>query len=391
MQGCLYSALARIALERQRIAKRQSNANPGLGCILQGTCTSVLPLLAFEPCHLNAVGLMPKSTEEASSPTTTTCKMPRLDSPAKPALVGQDMLETQAYEVDTQTFENVLEKLDCPVPSPGLTFAEQKTQIWGTTQAPTADAKAPNKVTPSPKSKPLIDITPMKTAPTRDDQLRLKLGKQEEKTKEEEEKAGGRGRGRGKGRGRGRGKGRGRGRGGKAEADDEIEQEEEDEGEEDVTATAPPSEPKPEPKKNQGGKSNKKKPEDDAKPSEEAPIKNKAGRPKKVKPTEEPEDEAKPKPTKKATPKAPMKRISSKRKVEDDDAGKPKPKPKPRAKKHDEATHSWPRTFARRYRPSNDSWMQRLWDGCYLAFQDVIAPNILPGQKTFLEARVAQT
>ena len=48
----------------------------------------------------------------------------------------------------------------------------------------------------------------------------------------------------------------------------------------------------------------------------------------------------------------------------------------------------WPKVFARRYRPSKDSWMQRLWDGSVRAFMSIIAPEMGPGQKTRLEACV---
>ena len=46
----------------------------------------------------------------------------------------------------------------------------------------------------------------------------------------------------------------------------------------------------------------------------------------------------------------------------------------------------WPKVFARRFRPSKDSWMQRLWDGCVRAFNSIIAPEMPSGQKCKLEA-----
>ena len=47
-----------------------------------------------------------------------------------------------------------------------------------------------------------------------------------------------------------------------------------------------------------------------------------------------------------------------------------------------------PATFARRYRPPKDSWMQRLWDAGSEFFEVMIAPRMRPGQKTALEARL---
>ena len=301
--------------------------------------------------------------------------------------VPQDCLETQVYELDTQVFQSALEPLDRDMPSPGVTFAAQKTLIMApqdheTSQDVARDVEpSEEKITPSPKPKLLIEISPMKTSPTRDEQLGLKGAKEASKkaaaeaakaAKEEKAKAKAAG---------GRGRGRGRGRGAKVTPkhhDDEGECEETEE--EPATET----EPVPEPKKSKGGL------------SKVEGSKNKGGRPKNAKAADAEADQPKrkSKQPKQPEPKAPPTRVRSKRKLEETPDPKPKPKPKSAAinpAKHDATTHQWPKTFARRYRPVNDSWMQRLWDGCVLAFADVIMPKMQPGQKTVLEARVPQS
>ena len=232
-------------------------------------------------------------------------------------------------------------------------------------------------VTPSPRSLHLPEISPMKTAVMRNDQLNLKGEKQKEVADKKEKAAdkkeaelprGGRGRG-GRGRGRGRGK-------------SEPEISEKDEGEEkpeDVEMT--PSGEKPsqgtaesanaEVKKNKGGRPRKVK-DDDAKQTTD-----KDNSAKKRSKTESAEPEAtkkKPKATEPAT------RCVGKRKDGGKDAAL-------HIKRSKDTQEEFPNTFARRYRPCKDSWMQRLWDGSFLAFQSMIMPSIQAGKKTKLEAR----
>ena len=175
--------------------------------------------------------------------------------------VPQDCLETQVYELDTQVFQSALEPLDRDMPSPGVTFAAQKTLIMApqdheTPQDVARDVEtSEQKITPSPKPKLLIEISPMKTSPTRDEQLGLKGAKEASKkaaaevakaAKEEKAKAKAAGRG-------GRGRGRGRGGGAKVTPKHHDEDADEEECEETEEEPATETEPVPEPKKSKGG------------------------------------------------------------------------------------------------------------------------------------------
>ena len=107
---------------------------------------------------------------------------------------AMDQMETQGFEVSTQVVMNAL-------PSQARTFAEEKTLELGDAKSPEAHASAPaHQETPSPRGIKPVEITPVKSYPTRDSQLMVKATKESDKKEAKEAKAGnaaGRGRGRG--------------------------------------------------------------------------------------------------------------------------------------------------------------------------------------------------
>ena len=294
--------------------------------------------------------------------------------PTAPKVPCYDDVETQPYQLDTQMVVMALTGLD-GVASASVTH-EQRSPLGSSSDK---GSRGTTIVTPSPRSLHLPEISPVKTAVMRNDQLNLKGQKQKELADKKEKAAakkeaelprGGRGRG---GRGRGRGSGK-----------SQPEMSEKDEGEEkpeDVEMA--PSGEKPsqnitetenanaEVKKNKGGRPRKLKDDDTKQTTDKDESTKKRSK------TEGAEPEAtkkKPKATEPATT------CVGKRK----DGGKDGALHIKRAK---DTPAEFPNTFARRYRPCKDSWAQRLWDGAFLAFQSTITPSMQAGQKTKLEAR----
>ncbi|CAE6972765.1 unnamed protein product [Symbiodinium sp. CCMP2592] len=333
---------------------------------------------------------------------------PNPSPPVKPAALpatsaaNPDAVETQAFEVNTQLLQDALSVLDQPVPSPpAKTFAEERTLVLSPqdTKSPVAVPAPPAETeTPSPRGVVVADITPVKSYPSRDDQLRVKSTNEEVKKAEKEAKAaakaaakqGARGRG---GRGRGRG-----GRGMRKSTPDEganDDQSEAEAGDEDGEASEP-AEPKKKggrPKKHQpessetepkkkGGPPKKDQPESsetepkkkggrckkDQPECSETKPKKKGGRPKKdlqecpeTETAEHKSKRAKTAHAAAADADAPGCRVRGKRSA--DQALQPKPK---RAPAQTLSGFVWPNTFARRYRPQSESYTQKLWRDVFL-------------------------
>ena len=279
---------------------------------------------------------------------------------------AMDQMETQGFEVSTQVVLNVLSGLDQPVPSPARTFAEEKTLELGDVKSPEADAsRATHEETPSPRGTKPVEITPVKSYPTRDSQLTVKA------TKESDAKDAGRGRGRG-----GRGKGGGRGK--------KVEAEEAEHEDPVATTEAVEAEVGPKRGRGRGGRGKKLHPQGKHQGEHQGEHQDEhqgehQGEPDEV------EDVAPPKKRRCKNvvdaPPAPSTRVRGKRGSE----GTQKPK-KAVKKVTKSGDVQWPKTFARRYRPNSDNWTQRLWEGCVLAFRTTLLPHIIPGQATALQA-----
>ena len=361
---------------------------------------------------------------------------PNPPPPVKPAATSTanpDALETQAFEVNTQLMQDALSGLDQPVPSPpAKTFAELKTLVLSPqdTKSPVAVPAVPAETeTPSPRGVVVAEITPVKTYPSRDEQLQVKNAKEEEKKANKESRAaakaaakqGARGRGSRGGRGRGRGRGNARkSTPDEDEAEDADEQSQGEAGDQDAEAAeaSEPAEPK-----NKGGRPKKHQPEcSETEPKkkggrhkkdlEECPEtetgRKKGGRPKKDQqecPETEtagskagrrkkdqhecPETETAKRKGKRAKTghaeaddtDAPANRVRGKRSV--NEASQPKPK---RAPVQTLSGFVWPNTFARRYRPQSENYTQKLWEGCVLAFKNVILPHLPIGSQSAAQA-----
>ncbi|CAE7320325.1 unnamed protein product [Symbiodinium sp. CCMP2592] len=375
--------------------------------------------------------------------------LPRdLSGPATTS-AAPDFTETQAYAVDTQMLQDVLGGLDQEVPSPGQPLAAGRlpsTAVLPGSVDPACETSPDPKETaasvdppsealetPSPKNLAPPEISPVKTCITRDSQLRAKSTKVAENAEKP-------GRGRGAGRGRGRGGGRPKKdaepepvaetskpkKGGRPKKNPVAESSKPKVGR---PKKNPVAEPVDESAKPKGGRP--KKPvtetvEEAGGGLEKVPdipldvvTKGKKLRRKKVSKrrraihddaavVEKDIKEAKiggttdgpvldiPKAKKaksvdpsKAELVAPTTRCTGKRKVaETTPAAKCRPGSGLQIRRSTPKEEQWPNVFARRYRPSKDSWMQRLWDGSVRAFYSIIAPEMAPGQKTRLEACV---
>ncbi|CAE7318475.1 unnamed protein product [Symbiodinium sp. CCMP2592] len=295
-----------------------------------------------------------------------------------------DALETQPFEMDTQTVQDVLTRLDQPVPSPpAKTFAELQTLVLSpqNTTSPVASPLVPpaETETPSPRGVPVAEITPVKTYASRDDQLQVKGANEDEKKARAAEKEAQKAEKATRGRGRG-GRGRGRGNARKtSHAADELHhggrprKDQQDECPEIETGNG----------KNKGGRPRKDQ-QDECPESETGNGMNKGGRRKKDQQDECPETTGKAKKAKKGNAAAeaadaPALRVRGKRCAEV--ASQPKSKRVP-VPVQTQSGYTWPLTFARRYRPRGDNYTQKLWEGCILAFKNVIVSHLEPGSQS---------
>ena len=366
---------------------------------------------------------MLEDSDEEANPDSTTPSVAAC--PSKGGVVSPDALETQAFDVNTQVLSDVLIGLDKVVPSPARRFADDKTMVLS---PPSVDVKSPDalpasrvepETTPSPRGIVPVDVTPIKDYPTRDQQLAVKgTNEAEKKAKQAAAKAAKEAAEASRGRGRGRG-GRGRGQKPTPVVDEGAD------GAEDQPEVS--DKPVEEVKKKKGGRPKKvqrepeseavnKKPRCEAEPESvdegadgdepeisDKPIeevkKKKDGRPKKVQ--REPESEAtvnkKPrcepadtKPTKRGgkkgdatqeVPAVPAARVRGKRSIDKE------PELKPNKKVQTLSGMEWPNTFARRYRPAKPNFTQKFWEGCVCAYRNVLAPHLLPGTATAIQAR----
>ncbi|CAE7576207.1 unnamed protein product [Symbiodinium sp. CCMP2592] len=345
-----------------------------------------------------------------------------------------DALETQPFEMDTQTVQDVLTRLDQPVPSPpAKTFAELQTLVLSpqNTTSPVASPLVPpaETETPSPRGVPVAEITPVKTYASRDDQLQVKGANEDEKKARAAEKEAQKAEKATRGRGRG-GRGRGRGNARKtSHAADELHHGQDDETKAEVAdAEASGSAEMEKGKKKKGGRPRKdqqdecpqtetgkknkggrprKDQQDECPEIETGNGKNKGGRPRKDQQDECPESETgngmnkggrrkkdqqdecpettgKAKKAKKGNAAAeaadaPALRVRGKRCAEV--ASQPKSKRVP-VPVQTQSGYTWPLTFARRYRPRGDNYTQKLWEGCILAFKNVIVSHLEPGSQS---------
>ena len=300
---------------------------------------------------------------------------------------AMDQVETQPFDLSTQVMFNALSELDKPVPSPAKRFADEKTKELGDFGSPSEVAPvSAEQETPSPRGIQPVEITPMKSFPTRDDQLGVKASNEAEKKDKKDEKN--------KAKAAGRGRGRGRGRGKKSlptEAEPDAEEPDAEEGSEleigeacekpagrvrgrPKAAEAAEGEPTKRGRGRGGGRGRGKKSHPEAEDGADA-------EPSKPKATDGGDAPSR-KRAKKAESAvaAPATRVRGKRGLESDPNRKVVPKKS--VQKNGAKDPAWPNTFARRYRPNSDNWTRKLREGCVLAFRSVLYLHIVPGQAT---------
>lgn len=373
---------------------------------------------AYMTMHGHFGGPIEVDSDEEASPGSTMLAVAAC--PSKGGASNPDAVETQTYELSTQLLANAMLGLDQIVPSPGRTFAEDKTMVLSPrsvdvkspgalpttsvdseqTPSPRVVRKSPDALptatvdpeqTPSPRGTVPVEITPMKEYPTRDDQLQCKTRKEAKKKADQaanklakEAKEASRGRGRGRG-------GRGRGRGQKptpevddgADGDETEAPEKTDETEmpdkiEDIQSKKKPGRPKKaqrEPSESEEVAAKAKK----ARNCEPSETKSKAGRSKKEADAEVAVSKSK----KRKQGDAPQEVAVPAARVRGKTSAAKQSEPSP---KKTLSGNEWPWTFARRYRPPQANFTQRFWEGCVCAYRNVLLPHLLPGTATATQA-----